>query len=338
VYVLRSSRKVYGIALALVALVLAWSAFWKIASSATNAALDDWFAAERAAGRVWSCAERSIGGFPFRIAVRCAQPTFSGVVARARVTGSTGDIIAAAHVTDPNLILAEIASPLRVEGPLERGSLALEWRELHVGYRSRDGAPQLGSLDIVAPRLKIIQGPTNLDLSADTLDLTVGPEPSQATDGVMTLSIKGAVVPLLDGVTRENAPLDLAILATVGKIDAFSHPSGGPPAERWRRAGGNLRLTRTRVTKGGLVIDATGALDLDDAHRPRGNIDIAADGLSPLLDRFGVPASVLAIGSLLSGGNKNDGRPNGARLSLSLRDGRASLGPIRLPVAIAPLY
>jgi hypothetical protein len=335
---LRSNRKVYGIALAFVALVAAWSAFWEIAASATNTALDDWFAAERAAGRAWTCAERTIDGYPFRIAIRCARPTFSGLVARARVTGSTGDIIAAAHVTDPNLIRAEIASPLRVQGPSERGSLALEWRQLHVGYRSKDGAPQLGSLDIVAPRLKMAQGSAEIEISADSLGLTASPEASQPADGNIALAIKGAVVPLLDGVTSENAPFDLLIAATVGKIDAFSHTSGGPPAERWRRAGGNLRLTGAKLTKGGLVVDATGTLDLDDAHRPRGNIDIAADGLSPILDRFGVPAGVLAIGGLLGGGAKNDGRPTGARLSLSLRDGRASLGPIRLPVAIPPLY
>lgn len=335
---MRSSRKVYGIVLALVVLIVAWSAFWKLAASATSAALDDWFAAERAAGRNWTCAERTIDGYPFRIAIRCVSPTFSGLVARARVTGSTGDIVAAAHVLDPNLILAEIASPLRVQGPLDHGSLTLEWRELRVGYRSRDGAPQLGSIDIRAPVLQMAQGPTEIDLSAESLSLAASPEAGRPSDGDITLSIKGATIPALDAATRENAPLDLSMAATVTKIDAFSHPAGGPPAERWRRAGGNLRMTRAKLNKGDMIVDATGALDLDEAHRPRGNVDIAADGLAPLLDRFGVPASVLAIGSLLSGGNKNDGRPNGARLSLSLRDGRASLGPIRLPVAIAPLY
>ena len=335
---MRPSRKVYGIVLALVALIAAWSAFWKVAASATDAALDEWFAAERSAGRVWTCAERTIGGYPFRIAIRCARPTFSGIVARARLIGSTGDILAAAQVFDPNLILAEIVSPLRVEGPVERGNLLLEWRDFHVGYRSRDGAPRLGSLDIVAPRLKLTQGATEIEMSAENLDLAARPDQAQPADGVVELSIKGAVVPFLDAVASQNSPLDLAAVATVAKIDAFSHPSGGPPAERWRRAGGNLRLTRAEFAKGALKIDATGALDLDDAHRPRGNIDIAADGLSPILDKFGIPASVLAIGSLLSGGPKNDGRPTGARLSLSLRDGRASIGPIRLPIVIAPLY
>ena len=56
----------------LLALVAAgWTTAWFMIRNQTSQALDAWFAREAALGRQWSCTNRTVGGFPFRIEVEC---------------------------------------------------------------------------------------------------------------------------------------------------------------------------------------------------------------------------------------------------------------------------
>jgi len=59
---------------AMVALCIAWSGFWFFAASRADTAIAGWRAREAQGGRVQSCSSQSLGGFPFRIEVQCADP------------------------------------------------------------------------------------------------------------------------------------------------------------------------------------------------------------------------------------------------------------------------
>jgi hypothetical protein len=73
-----SRWKLYLPFVASAVVAVGWSAFWKVAAGMTETGLDDWFVQERAQGREWSCPNRSVGGYPFRLEVRCAAPSFTG--------------------------------------------------------------------------------------------------------------------------------------------------------------------------------------------------------------------------------------------------------------------
>ncbi|MGB6433897.1 MAG: DUF2125 domain-containing protein, partial [Bradyrhizobium sp.] len=49
----------------------AWSVFWFYAASQAEVKADAWRAQEANSGRSYDCAKQSIGGFPFRLEVRC---------------------------------------------------------------------------------------------------------------------------------------------------------------------------------------------------------------------------------------------------------------------------
>ena len=66
--------------------------------------------AEARAGRQWTCADRQVGGYPFRIAVACGSLTLSRVPSRPRWAGSTS----IAQVYQPGFVITEIEGPLRV--------------------------------------------------------------------------------------------------------------------------------------------------------------------------------------------------------------------------------
>ena len=44
---------------------LGWSGFWAFAAMQTGQALEAWVAREKTFGRVWSCPNPKIGGYPF---------------------------------------------------------------------------------------------------------------------------------------------------------------------------------------------------------------------------------------------------------------------------------
>ena len=112
-------------------------------------------------------------------------------------------------------------------------------------------------------------------------------------------------------------------------------------AEDWRQKPGAISIDKFewRTADASLTID--GALVVDEMHRPAGRLNLASTG--PILTQLGIPAGVAQaqnlIGALL-------GKPAAAKaeggntiaLPLILAKGQVFLGPLRLPVVLAPLY
>ena len=97
------------ILLALVA--IGWSAGWFWIRARAASEIDGWIAREAAAGRTWTCADRSLGGYPFRIELRCSAVTLERADGRFRLGPST----AVAQVYQPRLVVFESAGPFHVE-------------------------------------------------------------------------------------------------------------------------------------------------------------------------------------------------------------------------------
>ena len=95
---------------ALLAVVaVAWSVAWVVIRQRTVDGLDRWLAREAAAGRNWACADRAVGGYPFRIEVSCSALTLR----RGEATASLGRLLTVAQVYRPRHIIAEVSGPLR---------------------------------------------------------------------------------------------------------------------------------------------------------------------------------------------------------------------------------
>ena len=109
--------------------------------------------------------------------------------------------------------------------------------------------------------------------------------------------------------------------------------------EAWRQANGTLDIAEVKFAKADARIEASGRFSLDEAHRPAGNLAIQSVGMEPILKRLGIPPAALAIGLALSGNaaQQNAG-PKPLNLSLKVESGRVSVGPMRTPLAVPPLY
>ncbi len=126
----------------LAALVLAWTVGWFVIRARAESEMDAWLAHEAQEGRQWTCADRSITGFPFRLELRCASVRF----ARSDGRFSLGPITAVVQIYDPRHLLLEATGPFRVE----QGDLSADvsWNALEASFHGASdgftGFPRAG--------------------------------------------------------------------------------------------------------------------------------------------------------------------------------------------------
>lgn len=321
-----------------------WSGFWFYAARTTDSVLSGWIEREASHGRVWTCPERKTAGFPFRIEIACAKPTFAGPAGSRHVTGSLGQLRAYAQIYQPNLVLADIDGPLSI---VQDDGLRVDfaWSRLRISLR---GAPQtLSRLSIEGAGGALtanIAGRPLFEIQAGAFEAHVRQSPDRSDNAYdLALTLRRAVAPALDAFLNIPGTTDVDFVGTANHL-VFS-PTGDV-AERleiWRAGGGRLEPTSLDIRKGNLRLRLAGGVGLDAAHRPEGKLTLEGEGLQPLFKRFGVNLDMVAAGNLLDGllGGKpksNGDTRQGLRLPLTLDRGRLAVGPLRTPIALPPLY
>jgi len=329
----RTRRRALIAVTLLAALCAAWSGFWYFVASRTDAAITEAMVREAAAGRTFTCGQRRIFGFPFRIAVRCdelklviARPEGAATLTLPRLTG-----IAQAY--DPGHIIIEAQGPLAIDAP-GRPGVELGWRSLLASVvPGSSGFPQK-DLVVEAPVLHVRDGQNMITANADRLEAHARRDPRRpAQDDAVEVvaSLSRLTSPVLDGATGETAPADLSLDASVSQVAALQPPEQEttlPPLERWRLTGGAVKLARASLAKGALKAGFAGDLALDEQHRGTGRLDASIDGADALLPKLGLPPA--AAGFLkLNGGS--------LRLPVSLTNGRLAVGPFAFG-RLLPLY
>jgi len=311
--------KLYAPYVALLVLALGWSVYWYVASRATQQALESWFAQERSFGRVWSCGERTVGGYPFRIELRCSNPSFEGRLGAAQGKARIGDLLAASHLYNPKLIVGEFKSPLNFRAQDHGVEIGIEWRKLLISHRM-GVSPGQTSIEMEDGVLRAKDPMVQIDLRSERFEFHLRPTPeTEASLDVALRFVKLQSAPL-DQLTGETSPIDAVVSVSFAQSRAFNGANLAQSLENWRLAQGKLQINEFKLAKANARLEIKGPLSLDEARRIRGKLDIDANGLGRLLAAQGIPA------------------PNNLRLPLTLENGRASLGPLRLNLPLPPLY
>jgi hypothetical protein len=339
----------------LTALVIAWSIGWFAIRHRAAAEMDAWLVREEAAGRSWTCAERSITGYPFRIELRCASLAF----ARSDSRFTLGPVTAVVQVYQPRQGILEVAGPFHVE----QGDLTADatWASLEGSFHgASDGFVRASLVADGAKGSVRDAGADPIDFDTKHLEFHARPTPGRfASDGAVDASLRVTQIrlPLADAALGNADPADLALDATINRATTLSTGTIARELDAWRQAGGSLDLTLLSLVKGERRLQAKGTLDLDAAHRPEGQLDLRAAGVEALIgqvmgQRFGAEKGAL-IGNLvgqLLGARRNQasaeaGVPAQGDASLKalpplrLADGRVTLGPFPIPsVKLPPLY
>lgn len=361
---------------ALIVVILAggWCAFWFYAAGKARDIITDWRQREAKSGRVYACTNESIGGFPFRIEVRCSDPQAEFRGAQPPLALRAADLLVALQIYQPNLLIAELGGPLAMAERGQPAKFTANWSQGRASIRGTPSNPERVSIVFDDP----------------VLDRRDGAAPERA------FTAKHAEVHgrLASGTVRDKPVIDIA-LNLAGAVAPTFHPLAAQPfdidldtqllglrnfdpkpwPQRFReiqQANGRIEVRSARLRQGEALAVAAGALSLNAAGQLNGELQVTVAGLDKLLPSLGVDQLVRAdsataqkldsafnsldrmipgLGGLarqraglgVAAGAALLGEPaelegrKAVRLPLKFVDGDVQLGPIRLG-KIAPLF
>jgi hypothetical protein len=275
----------------------AWSAFWFYAASEAEVKADAWRAQEARSGRVYDCARRTVGGFPFRLEVRCGGASVSLIsqtagqaAAQTPVKARLGEILLVAQVYDPKLLIAEFTAPATISDPRGTSSMLVNWSKARSSVVGLPAVPQRASIVFDEPSIDRINGSVQLPLAR-------------------------AKHVELHGRLAEGSGLDHPVIETVLKIEAGSvqdmHPLLAQPfdadvrtrlsglkdlapkpwPERFRElqaGGGHVEIVQSRVQQGDLIAVAAGTLGLSGEGRLDGELQMTVAGIEKVIPALGI--------------------------------------------------
>lgn len=363
----RTGRRYISMLVLVAVLFGGWSWFWVYATGKAQATVEGWRAREAKAGRIYACGSESFGGFPFRFELNCAGASAQFQSNQPPVEIKARNILVAAQVYQPNLLISEFSGPLTVAAPGQAPNLVVNWKQFQSSVRGTPAAPERVSLVLDRPVVDgVTDGNTRTLLRANHIEihgrLAEGSALNQPVIEV-ALRLDGAVAPELHPAAAQ--PVDATMDTVLRGLNDFSPK---PWHERFRQiqaAGGRIDVTQARVEQGETIAVGSGSVSINPNGRLQGQLRVTIAGLEPFLKLIGAqqivqtsPTVDKLAGALdrLSPGLGNVARQQvGANLSaginmigeqttlegkravtLPLRfdDGRAFLGPI--PLGDAP--
>ncbi|CCD90303.1 conserved hypothetical protein [Bradyrhizobium sp. ORS 285] len=292
----RRRRSLWGLFIAPILLLIAavaWSAFWFFAASQVDVQADAWRAREAKAGRVYDCAKRSVAGFPFRLEVRCSDPTvalFSQAAGTPLMNAKLDEILVVAQVWDPKRIIAEFKGPAVIADGRGPASFNANWSVGQASVRGLPGPPQRADLVFEQPTIDRVEGNTavptaradHAELHGRLADGTPPDQPVLETAlQIANGSIQGAH-PLL------AEPFNTDIQGRVTGLKDF-RPKPWP--ERFREiqaAGGHVEIVQARIQQGELLAIAAGTLSLTANGNIDGEVQMTVAGIEKVIPALGL--------------------------------------------------
>ncbi|ABE61560.1 conserved hypothetical protein [Nitrobacter hamburgensis X14] len=273
----------------------AWSAFWFYAASQVDQTVDAWRAREAASGRIYDCAKRTLGGFPFRLEVHCEDATVelksqtADQAAIAPLTARLGDILVIAQIYTPKLLIAEFKAPATLS---QNGQpvMVVNWKTARSSIVGLPGTPQ--SADIVfddlaidriaAPAQTPVARASHVELHGRIAENSKPDYPTIETVLELTGASLRDVHPVL------TKPFDAVVRAMVHGLKDFT-PKPWP--ERFREmqaAGGRVEIMQSRIQQGDLIAIAAGSLGLTANGRLDGELHMTATGFEKVIPALGI--------------------------------------------------
>jgi hypothetical protein len=264
-----------------------WTGVWFYAAREAEARMEAWRAQQAQGGRVFACEKQAIGGYPFRIEVRCTNASAELRDAQPPLAIKLKEVVAVAQVWDPKLLIAEFTGPLSVADPGQQPYALATWTLARASVRGTPSTPERASIVVDALKLEGATAGTKLfDSRHAELHARVqfGSWPhNPAFD--LAIKLEGATAPTIHPFTSQ--PLDADVQAVLhGMKDLRPKPMPARLRE-WQAAGGRLEIQDARVAQADTVAKATGTLGLTERGGLDGALRVSAAGIERFLPAVG---------------------------------------------------
>jgi len=331
--------------LVVVVLAALWTGFWFRAASVAEANIAGWREQEERFGRTYSCGSQTVGGYPFRFEVRCADAGAELRNASPPMAIRAKGLLAVAQIYQPTLLIGEITAPLTLSEPGAPVSLAADWTLAQVSLRGLPLSPE--RISFAVDNLKLSRpdaAGAGALFDGRHVEMHARLDPGSSADHpVLDLAGRFEQVTVPVGGAAFQQPVDAEIATVLSGLPDLKPRPLPVMLKELQAAGGQLQVLNARIARGNTLATATGTLRLSPQGRLDGMLQITVAGFDAgLLKQFvpGLNASggTLGVGllALLGQQTQLEGRPAVA-MPLRFSDGAVSLGPLPLG-KIAALY
>jgi hypothetical protein len=273
----------------------AWSAFWFYAVSQAEVKADAWRAQEARSGRSYDCAKQSVGGFPFRLEVRCddARVTLTSQTAGTAqpVTINLGEILAVAQIYDPKLLIAEFHAPATISESQNAPAMQVNWSTARASVVGLPAIPQRASMvfdDVAIDRVNpsSVQVPAARAKHVELHGRLA--EGSTSKDPVIESVLRIEAGSLQDVHPLLARPFAADIHARLSGLTDLV-PKPWPQRLRELQAnGGHVEIVQSRIQQDDLVGVAAGTLQLDAQGHIEGELQMTVAGIEKVIPALGI--------------------------------------------------
>jgi hypothetical protein len=363
----RNARRYTVLVFLVLALAAGWTGLWKFAAGKAQETLDGWRAREAKVGRVYACGTETVAGYPFRIELTCDRASAVLQHNQPPLELKLANILVAAQVYQPTLLVSEYISPLTAAAPGHQPTYVANWKLARSSVRGTPASPESVAIMLESAALDRLNGSAretmvrakHIEIHGRMLEGSARRNPVIE----VSLNLKKTSAPAVNPLA--TAPIDADIDAVLRGLKDFS-PKPWP--DRFREiqaADGRIEINKARVQQGDTIAVGSGVLGLNAQGKLQGQLRVTVTGLEPFLKNIGADRMVQSsprvdtlagalnrlmpglggiarqqAGANLSAGISLLGEPatlEGKRavaLPLRFDDGRIFLGPI--PIGKSP--
>ena len=284
-----------------------WTGGWFYFAGKARGMIEDWRAGEAKAGRVFDCATQSIGGFPFRMEVRCVQPGVA-LAGMTPVALKAADALVAWQIYQPSLLIAEFTGPLSLGEASKPATFSANWRLAQASARLMPRGVERTSIVLDAPALARVDGGSNAQvLKAAHIELHGRPNVDSRPDHPaidMAVQLAAFSAPTLHPLFAE--PLDADGTGVLHALPDLSPKPWPVLLKEWQARGGSLEIGKLRVQQGDVIAVGAGTLALTARGGLDGQMQITVVGLEKVLQTLGINRIVSEgdVGSALGALNR----------------------------------
>ncbi|WMS43252.1 DUF2125 domain-containing protein [Acuticoccus sp. MNP-M23] len=315
-------------------IIVAWSILWFCAATVLERQADRLQHAAIADGAIVHCLNRTIGGYPFQIEMRCHDGSRLGTE-QGSVT--LGGLVATALVYRPNRIIMEARGPAVYESE-STGKIAADWELAHASARIDLSSAAVTRFDAEVKGGTLTAGSLP-PIKLSELFVNARQNPASSRDLDLALRVTGL----------DPAPgVDTTSLSVRGTLRGGAALLAGDPnavAQLAAADGLTFRLDEAMLGSGPMQVAASGELSLGQDGHLNGKLDVALAGYDkgvPYVTVFAPDVQdtiTTLLGNLLMFAPKTTiGDRPARRLTLMVEDGRVSAGIVPLfrlpPVAV----
>jgi hypothetical protein len=278
-----------AIALVVLGLVAAWTAFWFYAAARARTEIAAWREREHLAGRHYDCASETISGFPFRLEWNCGAASLELKGAPTLVL-KLPRILAAVQVYDPTLVISEFNGPLDISEPNRPPNYVINWSLGQASIRGTPGALERASAVLDTPTVRDARLVGNdVVFRAQRLELHGRPATASRPDVPAidaALRVNGGVAPDLHEVTKK--PTDADVTALVRGIIDLSPKPWPVRLKEWQERGGQIEVVKARLQQEDVIAVGSGMVKLTTRGTLDGNLQVTVVGLEKVLKAFDI--------------------------------------------------